>query len=110
MRPLSEVPVIDELRGLRGAIVVRVVEILDDGFAVVELIRVRHVVEEEKQVVGRGGSGLVDLRNFRLVLAGEACSGGDRAIKADAFMIGLVPLAPAVVARWIRYWGRSGCR
>ena len=61
---LQRRPVRDELCGLRGAVVVRVVEILDDGFAVVKLVSVGHVVEEEEQVVWSGGGGLVDLRDF----------------------------------------------
>ena len=97
MRPLSDVPVVHELRGLRGALVVAVVDVLDDGFSVVQFVGVGHVVEEEQQVVGRGGGGLVDLRDFWRVLADVARAGGDGAIHADAFVIGAVPLAPAVV-------------
>ena len=74
----------------------RIVDVLDDGFALVEFVRVRHVMEEEKQVVGRGGSGFVDLRNLGRILADKAGAGGDGAVYADTFMIGLVPLAPAV--------------
>ena len=48
-------------RGLRRALVVAVVDVLDDGLAVVQLVGVGHVVEEEEQVVGGGGQGLVDL-------------------------------------------------
>ena len=46
-------------------LVVRVVEILDDRLSVMQLVGVGHVVEEEQQVIGRGGGGFVDLRNVR---------------------------------------------
>ena len=83
--------------GLSGAIVVAVVDMLDDCFAGPKTIVVGHVVEEEQEVVGRGGGSLIDLRDFWRILAHVAGAGGDGAVHTHTLMIGAVPLAPAVV-------------
>ena len=54
-------------------------------------------MEEQQQIVGRGRGVLVELRNAGRILTRVACAHGDGAIHADAFMIGAMPLAPAVV-------------
>ncbi len=94
--PLERRPVVDEPCGLGGAVVVTVVDVLDDGFAVVQLVGVRHVVEEDEQVVGSGGWVLVESGDFRRVLSNVAGSGGDGAVHAYSQVVGVVPLAPAV--------------
>ena len=97
MCPLSVAQSWTNWAASRGAGVVTVVEVLDDGFAVVEFVGVGDVVEEEEQLVGRGGERFINLGDFGRVLAGEACAGGDGAVHADAFVIGAMPLAPSVV-------------
>ena len=89
-------PLFAELRRFFRALVVDVVDVLNDGLARVQLVGPWHVVEEEQQIVGRGGGGLEHLRNFGGILAGEAGSGGHAAVHADALGIVAVPLAPAV--------------
>ena len=110
MRLLIVVHSSDEMRGLLCAEVMTVVDVLDHGFAVVELVGVRHVVEEKQQVVGCGGGGLVHLRHFGRILTHEAGSRRDGAVHADAQVVGAMPLAPAIAAHLTRCSVRNGCR
>ena len=82
--------------GHRGALVVRIVDVLHQGLAVVQHVVVGNVVHEEQQAVGAGFQGLVDLSQLGWVLANEASARGDRAIHADAFAVSPEPLPPAV--------------
>ncbi len=107
---LERFPIGDELLGAGCSLVVAVIEVLDDGFAVVKLVCVRLVVEEKEQVVGGVRGRLVKGGNLGRILTDVArarCNGS-----------GLCRLpgrrrcatGPSRCARWLRCWGRSGCR
>ena len=69
---LEGLPVGDKACGLGGAVEVFVVKSLDDGFAIMEFVRIGNVVEEEKEIVGGSGGVFVLLGKGWRVLAGEA--------------------------------------
>ena len=75
----------------------RVVDVLDDGLAAVQPVRVRHVVEEQQQLVGAGAHVLVAGGPRLGEQAGEAGAGGDAAVHADAVAIREVVGAPGGV-------------
>ena len=63
-------------------------------------MRVRHVMHEEQQVVRTVvSSDSYIWRTGRRILADVAGAGRDRAIHADALVVGAMPLSPAVALR-----------
>src|SRR5256885_12869836 len=77
----------------------RIVDVLDDGFAGMKHVSVRDVMEKEEQVVGRLSWRFVELGNERRVLSDITGAAGDGAIHSNAVVVGAVPLAPAVFFR-----------
>ena len=59
-------------------------------------MRVRHVMHEEQQIVRTRLERFVHRAHRPAVLADESGAGRDRAIHADALVVGAVPLSPAV--------------
>ena len=74
----------------------RIVQVLDDGLAGVQLVSVRHVVQEQQQLVRTGRQRLVDLGDRGPVLPDVPGAGRDGAVHADALFVGAMPLSPAV--------------
>src|SRR5262245_50034606 len=61
-----------------------------------ETMRVRHVMHEENEIVGTVFQSFVLLRYGRRILAKKSCACRNCSIEPYAFLIGFVPLAPAV--------------
>src|SRR6188474_1179021 len=102
--PLQLTPASLEAGRFVRALIVDVVDVLDDGLSRMQHVRVRHMVHEQDQIVWTRGQRLVDGSNRRRVLADEPCASGDRPIHPDALPVGPVPLAPAVSLRRLDAW------
>ena len=85
-----------EPRGVLGTLEVGVVDVLQDRFAALEHIVVRHVVEEEQQLFGAGLHIGVHFGQFGGVLVAVIAARG-RAVNANAVEGGAVVAAPAAV-------------
>src|SRR5256885_12159985 len=81
----------------------RIVDVLDDGFAGMKHVSVRNVMEKEEQVVGRLSWRFVELGNERRGLSGLNRAAGDGAVQSNAVVVGAVPLGPAVFFSRIEY-------
>ena len=92
-------PAVHELRGLFRALVVCVVNMLNDRAARLQPVRVRHVVHEQQQVVGAGLERFVRRCHLRRVLRDVLRAGRHRPIHADALVVGTMPLSPPVALR-----------
>src|SRR5215469_9504469 len=99
---LEGLPFWHEIGSFLCAFIVGVVEVLHQGIAGVEDVSIGNMVEKQQQIVGTVGERLVDLLHIRRILTNETRSGGDRAIHADALMVGAMPLSPAVSLRGLR--------
>ncbi len=77
----------------------RIVDVLDHGLAGVENVCVRHMVEEQEQVIRRGRHRFVEVLHFRRILADESRPGSHCAVHADAVMVCAMPLPPAILLR-----------
>ena len=93
---LQRLPLLHVIGCSLCAFVMRIINVLDDGFAGMKHVSVRDVMEKEQQLVGRRSWRFVELRNERRILSHITGASGDAAIHADTVMIGAVPLAPAV--------------
>ena len=100
----QRLPLSDERGGLVGAIVMRIVDMLDDGLAGVEFVAIRNVVEKEKQFIGCCRQRLILFCDGWGILRGVTRASGGGAVHADAIVIGAVPLAPAVSLRGFHVW------
>ena len=96
-----------EPRGVLGTLEVGVVDVLQDRFAALEHIVVRHVVEEEQQLFGAGLHIGVHFGQFGGVLVAVIAARG-RAVNANAVEGGAVVAAPAAVLITVNVGGRSG--
>ncbi len=90
-------PLMCILRGALRTFVVRVVDVLNHGFARLQHVSVGHMMKEKQQLVRSCFQRPVYLGYWRRILPDVARAGSRCAIHADAVMVGAVPLPPSVV-------------
>src|ERR1700677_4892931 len=90
---LQRFPLIDEFGDFGSAVVVGIINILNDSFAGMEIVRVRNVMEEKQKFVGSGRKRFINSCDGRTILAGESRAGRNGPVHADSLFVGAMPLA-----------------
>ncbi len=79
--------------------VMRIVDVLDDSLSGVKDVVVRDMMEEQHQFIRSGFERLVNPCDLRGILPDKTGTRGHRSVHPDAFVVGAMPLSPAIFFR-----------
>src|SRR6185312_3633222 len=91
---VQEPPFLWRPASLRRTVVMRIVNVLNHGFARMKHVSVGHVMHEEKQVIGTSRERFVHMGERRRILPDVAGTRCDSAVHSDSLCVRAVPLSP----------------
>src|SRR6202021_257029 len=99
---LDRFPLRDEIPSTVCAIIVGVVDVLDDGFSGTQNVFIAHVMEKQEKCVRTVVERFIKPLHFGRILGDESSSRRYRPIHANSLVIGAMPLSPAILLGGLR--------